>query len=75
MNAVSMNNLWTYLEGLSLTASNRKWLADKLTEPRRESVMSAEEVKADLKEAFQQLKEVKEGKRTTRNAETLLYEL
>ena len=70
-----MNNLWTYLEGLSLTASNRKWLADKLTEPRRESVMSAEEVKADLKEAFQQLKEVKEGKRTTRNAETLLYEL
>ena len=75
MNAVSMNNLWTYLEGLSLTASNRKWLADKLVEPRREAVMSAEEVKADMKAAFQQLKEVKEGKRTTRNAEDLLYEL
>ena len=75
MNAVSMNNLWTYLEGLSLTASNRKWLAEKLVEPRRKVVMSAEEVKADMKEAFQQLKEVKEGKRTTRNAEDLLYEL
>ena len=75
MNSVSMNNLLTYLEGLSLTASNRKWLADKLVEPRREAVMSAEEVKADMKEAFQQLKEVKEGKRTTRNAEALLYEL
>ena len=33
MNAVSMNNLWTYLQGLSLTASNRKWLAEKLIEP------------------------------------------
>ena len=75
MNSVSMNNLWTYLEGLSLTASNRKWLADKLVEPRREAVMSAEEVKADMKEAFLQLKEVKEGKRTTHNAEDLLYEL
>ena len=33
MNAVSMNNLWSYLQGLSLTASNRKWLAEKLTAP------------------------------------------
>ena len=32
MNAVSMNNLWTYLQGLSLTASNRKWLAERLVE-------------------------------------------
>ena len=53
MNAVSMNNLWTYLEGLSLTASNRKWLAEKLVEPHRKVVMSVEEVKADMKEAFQ----------------------
>lgn len=75
MNSVSLNNLWTYLEGLSLTANNRKWLAQKLVGARREDVMSAEEVKADMKEAFQQLKEVKEGKRTTRNAEDLLYEL
>lgn len=33
MNAVSMNNLWTYLQGLSLTADNRHWLAEKLVEP------------------------------------------
>ena len=37
MNAVSMNNLWTYLQGLSLTASNRKWLAARLVEPASES--------------------------------------
>ena len=32
MNAVSMNNLWAYLQGLSLTASNRKWQAERLIE-------------------------------------------
>lgn len=36
MNAVSLNNLWNYLEGLSLSTSNRKWLAARLTEPRQE---------------------------------------
>lgn len=29
MNAMSMNNLWTYLQGLSLTADNWQWLAEK----------------------------------------------
>lgn len=32
MNAVSLNNLWSYLQGLTLTASNKKWLADHLYE-------------------------------------------
>ena len=32
MNAVSMNNLWNYLQGLSLTASNQRWLAERLLE-------------------------------------------
>lgn len=32
MNAISMNNLWNYLQGLSLTASNQRWLAEKLLE-------------------------------------------
>lgn len=55
MNAVSMNNLWSYIQGLSLTASNRKWLAERLTEP---AVTSAppilhtyEEAMADLEES------------------------
>lgn len=30
MNAVSMDNLWAYLQGLALTANNRQWLAEKL---------------------------------------------
>ena len=32
MNATSLNNLWSYLKGLSLTASNQRWLAEKLIE-------------------------------------------
>lgn len=29
MNAISMSNLWTYLQGLSLTADYWQWLAEK----------------------------------------------
>ena len=32
MNAVSLNHLWSYLQGLSLTASNQRWLASHLME-------------------------------------------
>lgn len=75
MNAVSMNNLWSYLQGLSLTANNRKWLAEKLIEPQGTAVMNDKEVREGLTEAFRQLEEVKAGKRKPRNAEELLYEL
>ena len=32
MNTLSLNNLWNYLQGLSLTASNQRWLAARLLE-------------------------------------------
>lgn len=32
MNTVSLNNLWSYLQGLSLTASNQRWLGERLIE-------------------------------------------
>jgi hypothetical protein len=32
MNAISMNNLWSYLQGLSLTSSNQRWLGKRLIE-------------------------------------------
>ncbi len=32
MNTVSLNHLWSYLQGLSLTASNQRWLANHLME-------------------------------------------
>jgi hypothetical protein len=75
MNAVSLNNLWTYIQGLSLTASNRKWLAEKLIESEKKEVMSDQEIKEGLAEAFSQLDGLKQGKVKTRSAEELLYEL
>ena len=32
MNAVSLNNLWSYLQGLSLSARNQRWLGERLIE-------------------------------------------
>ena len=32
MNAVSLNKLWSYLQGLSLSASNQRWLGERLIE-------------------------------------------
>ena len=33
MTTFALNNLWTYLQGLSLSRAEREWLAGKLTEP------------------------------------------
>ena len=32
MNSISLNNLWSYLQGLSLSASNQRWLGERLIE-------------------------------------------
>ena len=79
MNAISMNNLWNYLQGLSLSASNRRWLAERLMENaekvENDCVMTDEEIREGVAMSFSQLKEVREGKRTTRKVEDLLNEL
>ena len=33
MTTFALNNLWTYLQGLSLSQRDREWLADKLVMP------------------------------------------
>ncbi|MBQ8050388.1 MAG: hypothetical protein IJ197_02270 [Bacteroidaceae bacterium] len=48
MNTVSLNSLWSYLQSLSLTASNKKWLADHLYE-------SVEEANDTVDETGEQL--------------------
>lgn len=39
MNTIAMNHLWSYLQGLAMTTSNQRWLANRLIETaqRRES--------------------------------------
>lgn len=34
MTTYALNNLWTYLQGLSLSQSDREWLAKKLIMPK-----------------------------------------
>ena len=72
-----MNNLWTYLQGLSLTAKNKKWLSERLIEPKAVDmpVMTDKEIKEGLNLAFMHMKEVNEGKRLTRDINELLNEL
>ena len=41
MNYASLNNLWTYLQGLTLTAGNKRWLADHLNESAKEENASS----------------------------------
>ena len=48
MNAVSLNNLLSYLQGLSLTASNKKWLADHLYEAAKEETEAKKFTPAQL---------------------------
>ena len=34
MTSFALNNLWTYLQGLSLSQNDREWLANKLIMPK-----------------------------------------
>ena len=47
MNAMSLNNLWSYLQGLSLTRGNQRWLGERLIEASSQprTTLSEEETK------------------------------
>ena len=71
MTSVAMNNLWSYIQGLSLTARNQKWLAERLQEASQkahakakkdETLIPKEEYLASLDEAEEQYRQ---GKCTT----------
>lgn len=41
MDTIALNNLWNYLQGLSLSAKNKRWLSDKLIESMPHSTHTA----------------------------------
>ena len=49
MNAVSLNNLWSYLQGLSLSASNQRWLGERLIEASASHTKAVNEEELKLK--------------------------
>ena len=63
MTTFALNNLWTYIEGLSLKQKDREWLAGKLLEPKADDAKTAKQ-KAYVKETLTRaLNEVKAAKR------------
>lgn len=63
MTTFALNNLWTYIEGLSLKQKDREWLAGKLLEPKGDDAKTAKQ-KAYVKETLTRaLNEVKAAKR------------
>ena len=62
MTTVALNNLWTYLQGLSLSQSDREWLVDKLIMPKETTPeLSTEEQKAKFLEMAGIWSESEEG--------------
>lgn len=48
MTTLALNNLWAYLQGLSLSQNDREWLANKLILPVEKSESSDERLKTFL---------------------------
>ena len=71
MTSVALNNLWTYIDGLSLKKKDREWLADKLLETNAEDAKTAQQ-KAYVKESLTRaLKEVEEAKKEGRKLKSM----
>ena len=71
MTTFALNNLWTYIEGLSLKQKDREWLAGKLLEPKVDDGKTAKQ-KAYVRETLTRaLKEVEIAKREGRKLQTL----
>ena len=71
MTTFALNNLWTYLQGLSLSQKDRNWLAGKLIEPTSDDAKTAKQ-KAYVKETLTRaLKEVEAAKREGHKLQTL----
>ena len=71
MTTFALNNLWSYLQGLSLSQRDRKWLAEKLISPTADDAKTTRQ-KAYVKDTLTRaIKEAKAAKREGRKLQTL----
>ena len=47
MTSFALNNLWAYLQGLSLSQSDREWLANKLIMPKENDLVEDDNARLD----------------------------
>lgn len=63
MTTFALNNLWTYIQGLTLARSDREWLAGKLMEPSADEIETKSQQEFVKDSLYRALDEVKEAKR------------
>ena len=79
MIALAIDKLWGFLQSLSLTASNERWLAERLLESANAKTVSSESVKEEAWSNYQFSPEIsgmslKNRKLVSDNIENALYE-
>lgn len=79
MNTRSVESLWTYIDSLSLSRKNKKWLSDKLLQSAKtdedEPVMSKDEILSDIRESIREMKLNDEGKLEFKSVKDFINEL
>ncbi len=63
MTTFALNNLWTYIQGLTLARADREWLAGKLMEPSADEIETKSQQEFVKDSLYRALDEVKEAKR------------
>lgn len=78
MSTLELNNLWMYIQGMSLAQDEREWLAGKLLEPPLEDPETIRQqafVKESLYRALDEVKRAQRGEATMMTEEQFLQEL
>ncbi len=78
MTTLALNNLWTYIQGLSLKKKEREWLATKLLEPTATDAKTAKQkvyVKETLTRALKDVEAAKRGEIKMTTEKEFLEEL
>lgn len=77
MSTAQLNNLWAYIDGMSLKRKDREWLADKLLGPsaeEQETLRQQEYVKETLTRALREVDAAKREGRKLKSVEEFLEE-
>jgi hypothetical protein len=78
MTALALENLWTYIDSLSLKKKDREWLANKLLESKVDDAETERQkayVKETLTRALDEVKRAKKGEIKLMTEEEFLDEL
>lgn len=75
--SISMEGLLQFILSFSLSARNKRWLAEKLIEEaeKEDEFISKEEVLAGIDAGLQEVKLTREGKLKAKTAREFLHEL